>query len=211
MGPVFQHPLLLGADVSVYSATKYLSGFSDMLGGVILGSNPQLIEDLRASRAILGNILQADECWLLDGRLPTVACRMNRQSKNAQHVVEALTGHPLIERIHYPALFDHLEQERIRNAQCRFPGALFSLELKGGKEGAFDFLRNLKLIRIAVSLGGVESLACHPATTTHSEISEEELVKFGITDNLVRISIGVQDWRDLLRDILQALEGGTHD
>src|SRR5262249_32852347 len=90
MGPVFQHPISLGANVVVYSATKYLSGFSDMLAGVVLGSDAELIENIRGTRAIFGNILQPDECWLLDGRLPTVAFRMNRQSKNAQHIVENL-------------------------------------------------------------------------------------------------------------------------
>jgi cystathionine beta-lyase/cystathionine gamma-synthase len=205
MGPVFQHPLLLDADAVVYSATKYISGFSDLLAGVVLGRSAEFIEQLRANRAILGNILQADECWLLDGRLPTVTFRMNRQSKNAQHIVEAMIGHPRIQKIHYPTLFENTEQRRIRDAQCRFPGALFSLELTGGKIGAFNFLRNLQLIRIAVSLGGVESLACHPATTTHSEMSVEDLEHLVIFDNLVRVSIGVEDWRDLLRDILQAL------
>ena len=211
MGPVFQHPLRLGADAVVYSATKYLSGFSDMLAGVVLAANPILVEELRATRAILGNILQADESWLLDGRLPTVAFRMNRQSKNAQHIVEGLEGHPRIRKIHYPTLFTDPEQQRIANAQCHFPGAMFSIELLDGKTEAFNFLRNLKLIRIAVSLGGVESLACHPATTTHSEIPGEELRDLEITGGLVRISVGVEDWRDLLRDIRQALQGGIYD
>jgi methionine-gamma-lyase len=206
LGPVFQHPLALGADITLYSATKYLAGHSDMLGGVVLGKDQDLIATFRGMRAILGNILQPDECWLLNSRLPTVELRMTRQSKNAQRIAEALAGHHRVERVHYPTHFTDPEQVRIRDAQCDFPGAVFSLELRGGKRAAFDFLRHLKIVRDAVSLGGVESLACHPATTTHSEMSEEELLAAGIADSLVRISIGVEDRRDLLNDIRVALD-----
>jgi methionine-gamma-lyase len=206
MGPTFQHPLLLGADVVLYSGTKYLSGFSDMLAGVILGKDIDLISQLRGSRAVLGNILQPDECWLLNSRISTVALRMNRQSKNAQRITEGLYTHPKIERFYYPALFDDPEQIRIRDAQCKYPGALMAFELKGGKRAAFDFLRHLQIARNAVSLGGVESLVCHPATTTHSELSDEEKRAAGVSDSLVRISVGVEDWRDLLRDFRQALD-----
>jgi methionine-gamma-lyase len=206
LGPTFQHPLSHGADLVVYSATKYLSGFSDMLGGVVLGRDAELLVQLRGTRAILGNILQPDECWMLDGRLPTVELRMNRQSKNAQRIAESLATHEKIARLHYPTLFKDPEQIRIRDAQSRFPGAIFSFELRGGKPAAFDFLRRLHIARNAVSLGGVESLACHPASTTHSELSEEELRRHGVSDALVRISVGVEDWRDLLRDFRQALD-----
>jgi cystathionine beta-lyase/cystathionine gamma-synthase len=206
LGPIFQHPLALGADLSVYSATKYLAGHSDMLGGVVLGKDLELIASLRGMRAILGNILQPDECWLLNSRLPTVELRMTRQSKNAQRIVEALSGHPRIARLHYPALFSEPEQVRIRDAQCDFSGAVFALELEGGKQAAFDFLRRLTIAKNAVSLGGVETLACHPATTTHSEMSAEELTSAGITDALVRISVGIEDRRDLLAEFQGALD-----
>jgi cystathionine beta-lyase/cystathionine gamma-synthase len=178
-----------------------------MLGGVVLGRDAELVAQLRGTRAILGNILQPDECWMLDGRLPTVELRMNRQSKNAQRIAESLATHPRIARLHYPTLFRDPEQIRIRDAQCRFPGAIFSFELRGGKPAAFDFLRRLTIARDAVSLGGVESLACHPASTTHSELSEEERKRSGLGDDLVRISVGVEDWRDLLADFRQALDG----
>ncbi len=206
LGPIFQHPLALGADLCVYSATKYLAGHSDMLGGVVLGKDLELIASLRGMRAILGNILQPDECWLLNSRLPTVELRMTRQSKNAQRIVEALAGHPRIARLHYPALFSDPEQIRIRDAQCDFSGAVFAFELEGGKQAAFDFLRRLTIAKNAVSLGGVETLACHPATTTHSEMSPEELAGAGITDALVRISIGIEDRRDLLAEFQGALD-----
>jgi methionine-gamma-lyase len=206
LGPSFQHPLLHDADLVVYSATKYLSGFSDLLGGIVLSRDRDLIAQLNGMRAILGNILQADECWLLDGRLPTVSLRMNRQSKNAQRIAESLASHGKIAKVHYPTLFDDPEQVRIRDAQCLFPGAIFSIELKGGKRAAFDFLRNLQIARNAVSLGGVETLVSHPATTTHSEISEEDKKAYGVTDSLVRFSVGIEDWRDLLHDFNQALD-----
>jgi methionine-gamma-lyase len=206
MGPVFQHPLSHRADLAVYSATKYLAGNSDMLGGVILGKDPELITLLRGTRAILGNILQPDECWMLDTRLPTVELRMSRQSKNAQRIAEAIAQHPKVKRMYYPSLLKDPEQVRIRDAQCRFPGGVLAFDLTGGKAGAFDFLRRLQIARNAVSLGGVETLACHPATTTHSEMSPDEQQRAGITDALVRISVGVEDWRDLLADFQSALD-----
>jgi cystathionine beta-lyase/cystathionine gamma-synthase len=205
LGPAFQHPLVLGADLSVYSATKYLAGYSDMLGGVVLGRDLRLIAELRGTRAILGNILQPDECWLLGSRLPLVTHRMNRQSKNAQRIAESLRNHAKVERLIYPSLFDDQNQIRIRDAQAKFPGGVFSIVVKGEKRGAFELLRNLKIFRNAVSLGGVESLACHPASTTHSEMSEQVLCENGISAGLVRFSTGVEDWRDLREDIHRAL------
>jgi cystathionine beta-lyase/cystathionine gamma-synthase len=206
MGPTFQHPISHQTDLVIYSGTKFLSGFSDMLAGVIIGRDPELIASLRGTRAVLGNILQPDECWMLNGRLATVSLRMNRQSKNAQRIAESLATHEKIKKMYYPTLFDDPDQLRIRNAQCRFPGSLFSFDLHGGKRAAFDFLRRLKITHDAVSLGGVESLACHPATTTHSEMSEEDLKATGITEGMVRISIGVEDARDLLHDFRQSLD-----
>jgi len=206
LGPCFQHPLVHDADLVVYSATKYLSGFSDLLAGIVLARDIDLITHLHGMRAILGNILQADECWMLDGRLPTVSLRMNRQSKNAQRIAETLAQHNKIAKVHYPTLFTDPEQIRIRDVQCQFPGALFSIELKGGKQAAYDFLRNLQIARNAVSLGGVETLVSHPATTTHSEMSDEDKRLMGVTDSLIRVSVGIEDWRDLLHDFHQALD-----
>jgi methionine-gamma-lyase len=206
LGPAFQHPLPLGADFSVYSATKYLSGLSDMIGGVVLARDPELIRLVRSKRSMFGNILQPDECWMLDGRLSTVELRMSRASKNAQHIVDGLAGHPKIERIIYPTMFEDAEQKRIRLAQCDFPGAMFSMEVRGGKKGAFDFLRSIRIGHNAVSLGGVETLVCHPKTTTHSGFTEAEFAQAGVTDGLVRVSVGIEDWRDLLADFEQALD-----
>ncbi|MGC2658189.1 MAG: PLP-dependent transferase [Bryobacteraceae bacterium] len=206
LGPAFQHPLALGADISIYSATKYLGGFSDIIGGVALVRDSKLIVPIRAKRSLFGNILQPDECWILDTRLPTVSLRMNRQSKNAQRVAEHLAGHPKIRRVYYPSLFNDPEQMRITKAQCDYPGGIISLDLKGGKAAAFDFLRNIRLARNAVSLGGVETLACHPRSTTHSSWSAADLEAAGIGEGLVRVSVGIENWEDLLADFRNALE-----
>jgi cystathionine beta-lyase/cystathionine gamma-synthase len=155
---------------------------------------------------MFGNILQPDECWILDGRLPTVSLRMNRQSKNAQRIAESLVRRPEVRKVYYPTLFDDPEQIRIRLSQCDYPGAMFAIDLKGGKAAAFDFLRNLRLAKNAVSLGGMETLVCHPKTTTHSASGPAEMKLACITDGLVRVSVGIEDWRDLLRDFERSLD-----
>ncbi len=206
MGPTFQHPLMLGADICLYSATKYLSGLSDMIGGAAIAADPALIRQMRSKRSLFGNILQPDECWMLDGRLPMVALRMNRSSKNAERIAERLSRHPKVARVLYPTLFTDPEQIRIVKEQCDFPGGMLSIDLRGGKPAAFEFLRNLRIARDAVSLGSVETLVCHPKSTTHSGFTEAEFAQAGVTDGLVRISVGIEDWRDLLSDFEKALE-----
>jgi cystathionine beta-lyase/cystathionine gamma-synthase len=206
LGPAFQHPLTLGADVTLYSATKYLGGYSDIIGGFALTKDTALVNKIRSKRSLFGNILQPDECWILDTRLPTVTLRMNRQSKNGQRIAESLAGYPKVKKVYFPTLFTDPEQIRIYEEQCLHPGGLVSLDLHGGKRAAFEFLRNLKLARNAVSLGGVETLACHPRSTTHSAWTAQDLDDAGITEGLVRISLGIEDWRDLLADFEAALE-----
>jgi methionine-gamma-lyase len=205
LGPAFQHPLALGADVSLYSATKYLGGYSDIIGGVALTRDAGLMKKIRSKRSLFGNILQPDECWILNTRLSTVSLRMNRQSKSAQRIAEQLVKNPAVEKVYYPTLFKDSEQIRIFRAQCDFPGGIISLDIKGGKKAAFDFLRELRIARNAVSLGGVETLVCHPRTTTHSSWSKEDLDAGCIGEGLVRISVGIEDWRDLLADFETAL------
>lgn len=206
MGPTLHHPFRHGADVVLYSATKYLSGFSDLIGGVALTRDPEIGKRIRALRSLYGTILQPDECWILNSRLLTVAPRMRQATESARQIVADLAKHPKIARIHYPTQFEDKEQIRIRDAQCDAPGAMFSIELKGGKRAAFDFLRALRIARNAVSLGGVETLVCHPKSTTHSGFTKEEFEQAGVTDALVRVSIGLEDPRDLLADFEQALE-----
>src|SRR5215469_7508396 len=198
LGPSFQHPLQLGAEIVLYSGTKFLSGFSDMLAGVALARTSETIQLLRSRRVMFGNILQPDECWMLDSRLPTVSLRMNRQSKNAQRLAEALYGNRKFSRVIYPTLFEDAEQKRIFAKQCAYPGGIFSIDFAGGKPAAFDFLRRIRIAKNAVSLGGVETLVCHPKSTTHSGMSAKELAESGVTE-------GLEDWRDLLADFEQAL------
>jgi cystathionine beta-lyase/cystathionine gamma-synthase len=209
LGPAFQHPLTLGADLALYSATKYLGGYSDIIGGVVLSTDPVLMKKIRSKRSLFGNILQPDECWILNTRLSTVHLRMNRQSKNGQRIAEHLANHPKLERVYYPTLFTDPEQLRIYREQCDFPGGLISLDLKGGKPAAFDFLRRLRLARNAVSLGGVETLVCHPRSTTHSSWTKQALDEAGIGEGLVRISAGIENWEDLVQDFEQALDGSN--
>lgn len=205
LGPAFQHPLAHGADMTLYSATKYLGGYSDIIGGVALARDPALITKIKSRRSLLGNILQPDECWILNTRLATVYLRMTRQSDNAQRIAEHLAAHPKITTVYYPTLFADPEQRRIYENQCGGPGGLISIDLAGGKSSAFDFLRRLQIGRNAVSLGGVETLVCHPRTTTHSNWSDADLDASGVSDGLVRISVGIENWEDLLADFEQAL------
>ena len=205
LGPAFQHPLALGADVTLYSATKYLGGYSDIIGGVAMSRDPALMKRILSKRSLFGNILQPDECWILDTRLSMVNLRMSRQSEGAQQIAESLATHPAIQRVYYPTLFTDPEQIRIFKAQCDAPGGLLALDLKGGKAAAFNFLRSLRLARNAVSLGGVETLACHPRTTTHSSWTTQALDEAGLSEGLVRVSVGIEDWRDLLADFEAAL------
>jgi methionine-gamma-lyase len=205
LGPVFQHPLALGADVSLYSATKYLGGYSDIIGGVALTRDIDLMKKIRSKRSLFGNILQPDECWILNTRLSTVALRMNRQSKSAQRIAEALAHHPKVQKVYYPTLFDDAGQIAVFKSQCEFPGGIIALDIRGGKAAAFNFLRHLRIARNAVSLGGVETLVCHPRTTTHSSGKSQDLDDDGIGEGLVRISVGIENWRDLLADFENAL------
>jgi cystathionine beta-lyase/cystathionine gamma-synthase len=130
---------------------------------------------------------------------------MNRQSKSAQRIAEALAHHPNVENVYYPTLFDDAAQTSIFKSQCDFPGGIISIDIKGGKAAAFNFLRYLRIARNAVSLGGVETLVCHPRTTTHSSGTSQDLNDAGIGDGLVRISVGIEDWHDLLADFEYAL------
>jgi methionine-gamma-lyase len=205
LGPTLQHPFLHGADVVLYSATKYLSGFSDLIGGVALTREAATMTPIRSLRGLFGTILQPDECWTLNSRLLTVGPRIRQATEGARQIVGALANNPKIARIHYPTHFKNNAQAEIRDAQCEGPGAMFSIELKGGKRAAFDFLRKLKIARNAVSLGGVETLVCHPKSTTHSGFTDAEFKEAGVTDALVRVSVGLEDPRDLLHDFEQAL------
>mgnify|MGYP000576392263 CR=1 FL=1 len=208
--PVNQRPLAFGIDFVMHSATKYLAGHNDLLAGVIIGRADR-IGALRESRVLLGGIVDPNCAYLLDRGLKTVGLRVAQHNANAQRIAEGLDGNPALTRVYYPTLFTDPEQQRIFQAQCDFPGGMVSIELAGGKAAAFEFLRRLKIGRDAVSLGGVETLVCHPKSTTHSGLSQEACRVAGITEGLVRLSIGIEDWRDLLADFEQALEDGVVD
>lgn len=205
LGPVFQSPLRHGADVVVYSATKYLGGHSDLVAGAVTSHDPELVVRIKSTRAFLGTICEPFTAWMLQRSMATLWLRMVKQSKNATRLVERIKAHPAVAVVHYPTLLTG-DQARIFQRQCTAPGSMIAVELHGGRAAAFRFLNALRLVRLAVSLGGVESLACHPRTTTASEMSDEDLRASGVTEGLVRLSIGVEYWRDLAADVMQALD-----
>lgn len=212
MGPLWQHPLQLGADLVIYSATKYIGGHSDVIAGACLGS-AELIGRIKTLRTFLGNMAGPWTGWLLMRSLETLKPRMELQCRNAQQVAVFLQEHPLVNKIHYLGLLtpEDGEQYEIFQRQYEAPGAMVAFEIEGGEPEAFAFLNALKLIKLAVSLGSTESLAQHPATMTHAGIPEEEQRAIGITPNLVRLSIGVENVRDLIWDLEQALSTVTVD
>ncbi len=210
MGPLWQHPLKWGADVVLYSATKYIGGHSDVIAGACLGSK-DMIKRVKTLRTFLGNMAGPWTGWLLLRSLETLKIRMEQQAQNAQVIAEYLALHPKIETVHYLGLLTELDGEQydIYRKQCTAPGAMVSFEIKGGEQEAFMFLNHLKMVKLAVSLGSTESLAQHPATMTHAGIPSEEKQQMGITENLIRLSVGIENVNDLLWDISQALEKTT--
>lgn len=205
LGPLFQSPLLHGADLVLYSATKYIGGHSDLVAGAVVAKDPRLVDEVKKVRSFFGTICEPFTAWLLERSLATLHTRMVKQSKNASRIVDRLRGHAKLRAIHYPTLLEG-EQRRIYEAQCRAPGGMISFEIAGGRPAAFGFLDALRIPKLAVSLGSVESLVTHPRTTTSSEMADEELERAGITEGLVRYSTGLEYWRDLAVDIEHSLE-----
>ncbi len=207
MGPLWQHPLQLGAGLVVYSATKYIGGHSDVIAGAVLG-NKEMVERVKGLRTFFGSMASPYDAWLLTRSLETLKLRMEKQSRNAQRIARFLQNHPMVERVHYLGLLTEADggQYRIYQKQCSAPGAMLAFEIRGGEREAFTFLNNLKLIKLAVSLGSTESLAEHPATMTHAGIPEDVLAEMGISGKLIRLSVGVENVRDLISVIEHALE-----
>lgn len=206
MGPLWQHPLKFGADIIIYSATKYIGGHSDVIAGACLGSH-ELIQQIKEMRTFLGNMAGPYTGWLLMRSLETLKLRMEKQAENAAHVYEAIKHHPKVKDICYlGGIEEGTEQHEIFKKQYTSSGAMLSIILHGGEKEAFAFLNNLKLVKLAVSLGSTESLAQHPASMTHAGVDPEEKIKYGIFDGLVRLSVGVENPKDLIWDINQALE-----
>ena len=207
MGPLWQHPLRHGADLVLYSATKYIGGHSDVIAGACLGS-AELIARVKTLRTFLGNMIAPHTGWLLLRSLETLKLRMEKQAENAQVVARRLAAHPNVANVHYLGLLTPADGEAydIYRRQCTAPGAMVSFEVRGGEHEAFVFLNNLKIVKLAVSLGSTESLAQHPATMTHAGVDPAEKAAFGITDTLVRLSVGVENAEDLWWDLEQALD-----
>ncbi len=206
MGPIWSHPLEHGADIVMYSATKYIGGHSDIVAGAVLG-NKEVMTRVKTLRTFLGNMASPNTGWLLMRSLETLKIRMERQQHNAVHVAKFLNEHKQVKKVNYLGLIseDHASYP-IFKKQYSGTGAMVSFEIEGGEKEAFKFLNNLKLIKLAVSLGSTESLAEHPKSMTHAGVDEEHLEEIGISDSLVRLSVGVEDYNDIIWDIKQALE-----
>jgi methionine-gamma-lyase len=207
LGPLWHHPLRHGADLSVYSLTKYAGGHSDLVAGGVVGSKA-LINPIRMMRNTIGTITDPNTAWMLLRSLETLELRMNRAGENAARVCEFLRDHPKVESVGYLGFLEQggdARQADIYRRHCMGAGSTFSLYLKGGEAEAFAFLDRLKIAHLAVSLGGTETLASHPAAMTHLSVPDARKQALGITDNLVRVSIGVEDADDLIADFDQAL------
>ena len=204
LGPLWAKPLDHGADLSVYSLTKYAGGHSDLVAGGITGSR-DLINMIRMMRNTIGTITDPNTAWMLLRSLETLELRMTRAGENAARVCAFLRDHPKVESVGYLGFLTEGRQADIYRRHCTGAGSTFSLYLKGGEKEAFAFLDSLKIAHLAVSLGGTETLASAPAAMTHLSVPPERKQALGITDNLVRISIGVEDADDLVADFDQAL------
>ena len=205
MGPVWQQPLAHGADLCIYSLTKYVGGHSDLIGGSCSGSKT-LVSRIRKVRNSIGTTMDSNTAWLILRSLETLKIRMQAAADGAKKVVDYLQNHDKVSRIDYPGLLKKSDaQYDIYQKQCSGAGSTFSFEVDGGEEGAFSVLNKLKLVKLAVSLGGTESLAQHPAAMTHSGVPKDRRAVIGITEGLIRISVGIEDAEDIIADLSQAL------
>ena len=202
--PVNQQPLALGADIVVHSATKYLGGHSDITAGALMGSK-QIIDPVRAWRNNFGQTIAAETAFLLARSLRTLVVRVERQNATAMAVANAMQGHPRVARVFYPGL-PGFPGHAVAKQQMRGFGGMVTLDIKGSGADSTRAVDRLKLFKIAPSLGGVESLATQPVTTTHHGLTPEERARRGITDTMIRLSIGLEDASDLIEDLQQALE-----
>jgi len=203
--PINQRPLALGVDVSVHSATKYLGGHSDLCSGAVLASRP-IVQKVRHMCLSLGGSLDAQSCYLLERSIKTMALRVERQSANALAIATALSANRHVSRVFYPGLPSHPGHETAKAQMSGF-GGMLSFELAGAVD-TDRFLHALKLVKPALSLGGVESTICAPATTSHAKVSAEVRARLGISDGLLRFSVGIEHADDLIADLEQAMEKG---
>ena len=205
LGPVWQKPMEFGADLVCYSATKYLSGHSDLIAGVVSGKAQHIVA-VKTLRTFLGNMIAPYTAWLLTRSIETLKIRMDQQTKNAVEVVQFLLKHPKVEEVFFPGLSTNSpDQLRIFHEQCLAPGAMIGFTVKGGESEAFRVLDNCHLIKLAVSLGSNESLAQHPFSMTHADVPDADKIAMGITEGMIRLSVGIENAEDLIADLNQAL------
>lgn len=202
--PYLQRPLELGATVVVHSTTKYLNGHSDVVGGAVLTSDEHLYSDIKFYQNAAGGVPSPFDSWLVLRGLKTLAVRMRQHCDNARTVADYLAGHPLVRRVYFPGLSSHPDHDLAKRQMADF-GGMVSFEFEGSRKDVDTFVRRLKVFALAESLGGVESLCCHPASMTHGAIPKEVREARGVTETLLRLSVGIEDVRDLIADLDQAL------
>jgi len=200
MSPYFQNPLQHGADIVVHSTTKYLGGHSDLIGGAAITPNPEIYQRLKFLQNAVGAVPGPLDAWLVLRGVKTLALRMERHDQNARRIAEFLSKQPKVERVYYPGLTDH-PQRKVVEKQMRGYGGMISFELKSGMGPCKKLLKKLHIFTVAESLGGVESLIEHPASMTHASVPRTTRLERGITDSLIRISVGIEDVEDLLKDL----------
>ncbi|WJR81720.1 cystathionine gamma-synthase family protein [Bradyrhizobium sp. NP1] len=205
LGPVFQRPIEHGADVSLYSLTKYVGGHSDLIAGAVLGSKA-IIKSVKALRSAIGTQLDPHSCWMISRSLETLGLRMEKADANARIVADYLVDHAKVAKVHYLGHHEDASPAgRVFAKQCTGAGSTFSFDIVGGQAAAFKFLNALQIFKLAVSLGGTESLASLPASMTHSGVPVHIRQKIGVLDSTIRLSIGIEHPSDLIADIEQAL------
>jgi cystathionine gamma-lyase len=202
--PYFQQPLKLGADIVVHSTTKYINGHSDVIGGALALNNEEVYEAIKFYENAAGSVPSPFDAWLILRGIKTLAVRMRQHEENARIVAKYLAEHTRVEKVYYPGLPSHLDYELAKRQMSGF-GGMVSFQLKGGYEDVDKLVRRFKVITLAESLGGVESLVSHPASMTHGSIPKEIRESRGLTDTVLRLSVGIEDAEDILADLQQAL------
>jgi len=202
--PYFQRPIEIGADIVVHSTTKYLGGHSDIVGGAVVTSDKKVFEAVKFYQNAAGGIPGQWDCWLVLRGVKTLAVRMRQHQENALVLAEYLEHHPKIKRVHYPGLPHHPQHELAKKQMSGFSG-MISMDLNGGRGDVETFISRLKIFLLAESLGGVESLVCYPSVMTHAFFSQQQRLERGISDSLVRLSVGIENVKDLQEDLENAL------
>jgi cystathionine gamma-lyase len=205
--PYFQNPLALGADIVVHSTTKYMGGHSDVVGGAVVTSDPDFYEAMKFYQNAAGGVPGPFDSWIVLRGLKTLAVRMRQHEENALAVAQFLQGHPEVDTVNYPGLPSHPQHELAKKQMSGFSG-MVSFTLKGGAEAAYAAVQKTEVFHFAESLGGVESLITHPATMTHAAIPHEQREARGVTDCLMRLSVGIEDKEDLIADLDRAISPG---